>query len=74
MAAIQHRQSNLDNQGKKGGKDQETIQSSTTPDPGYHIGKLNITNKSQEPKHPLYIIFLIYVHTRTRKQVYLDED
>ena len=24
---------------KKGGKDQETIQSSTTPDPGYNIGK-----------------------------------
>ena len=24
---------------KKDGKDQETIQSSTTPDPGYHMGK-----------------------------------
>ena len=24
---------------KKGGKDQETIQLSTTPDPGYHMGK-----------------------------------
>ena len=24
---------------KKGSKDQELIQSSTTPDPGYHIGK-----------------------------------
>ena len=24
---------------KKDGKDQETIQSSTTPDPGYHKGK-----------------------------------
>ena len=24
---------------KKDGKDQETIQSSTPPDPGYHIGK-----------------------------------
>ena len=24
---------------KKGGKDQETIQSSTTPDQGYHMGK-----------------------------------
>ena len=24
---------------KKGGKDQETIQSSTTPEPGYHMGK-----------------------------------
>ena len=27
------------NQDKKGGKDQETIQSSTTPDPGYNMGK-----------------------------------
>ena len=26
-------------QSKKDGKDQETIQSSTTPDPGYHMGK-----------------------------------
>ena len=26
-------------QSKKGGKDQESIQSSTTPDPGYNIGK-----------------------------------
>ena len=25
-------------QSKKGGKDQESIQSSTTPDPGYHLG------------------------------------
>ena len=24
---------------KKGGKDQESIQSSTTPDPGYHMVK-----------------------------------
>ena len=24
---------------KKDGKDQESIQSSTTPDPGYHMGK-----------------------------------
>ena len=24
---------------KNGGKDQESIQSSTTPDPGYHMGK-----------------------------------
>ena len=24
---------------KKSGKDQESIRSSTTPDPGYHIGK-----------------------------------
>ena len=26
-------------QSKKDGKDQELIQLSTTPDPGYHIGK-----------------------------------
>ena len=26
-------------QSKKDGKDQETIQLSTTPDPGYHMGK-----------------------------------
>ena len=26
-------------QRKKGGKDQDKIQSSTTPDPGYHMGK-----------------------------------
>ena len=37
---------------KKGSKDQESIQSSSTPDPGYHMEvtktQLNITNKSQE--------------------------
>ena len=27
------------NESKKGSKDQESIQSSTTPDLGYHIGK-----------------------------------
>ena len=26
-------------QSKKGGKDQESIQSSITPEPGYHMGK-----------------------------------
>ena len=26
-------------QSKKGGNNQESIQSSTTPDPGYHMGK-----------------------------------
>ena len=34
-AATQHRQNNSDNQSKLGCKDQESIQSSTTPDPGY---------------------------------------
>ena len=37
---------------KKDGKDQKTIQSSTTPDPGYHMGNEqkynNISSKSQE--------------------------
>ena len=39
-------------QSKKDGKDQETIQSSTPPDPGYHMENnkdtINITNKSQD--------------------------
>ena len=38
----------------KDGKDQGTIQSSTTPEPGYHMGNINtinITNKSQEVSH-----------------------
>ena len=42
-------------QSKKDTKDQETIQSSTTLDPGYHMGKwesnkniIDITSKSQE--------------------------
>ena len=30
---------NVPNPSKKCGKDQESIQSSTTPDPGYHMGK-----------------------------------
>ena len=36
---------------KKSGKDQKSIQSSTTPDPGHHMGKwknTDITNKIQE--------------------------
>ena len=33
---------------KKEGKDQESIQSSTTPDPGYQWESDNVTNKSQE--------------------------
>ena len=41
---------------KKGGKYQESVQSSTTPDPGYHMGKwqntINITNESQEVGWP----------------------
>ena len=30
---------NVNHKSKNGGKDQESIQSSTTPDPGYHIKK-----------------------------------
>ena len=32
------------NKSKKGGKDEESIQSSTTPDPGYHMGKWQTHN------------------------------
>ena len=32
----------------QGGKDQESIQSSTTPDPGYHMGKWQNTIKHQK--------------------------
>ena len=35
-------------QSKKGGKDQETIQSSTTPDPRYHMGKKQKYNKHHQ--------------------------
>ena len=37
---------------KKWGKDQEPIQSSTTPDPGYHMGsnKSTIKHHKQEPR------------------------
>ena len=37
---------------KKGGKDLKTIQSSTTTDPGYHMGKLQKYNEHhrQEPR------------------------
>ena len=31
--------SRIDYQSEKGGKDQESVQSITTPDPGYHMGK-----------------------------------
>ena len=46
------RRLNLVYKSKKDCKDQETIQSSTTPDPGYLMGSnkntINITNKCQE--------------------------
>ena len=38
----------VDTLSKKYGKDQETIQSSTTPDPGYHMGKQQKYNKHHQ--------------------------
>ena len=35
----EYQTSSIRNESKKDGKDQEKIQSSTTPDPGYHKGK-----------------------------------
>ena len=42
----------IPNKSKKGGKDQETIQLSSTPDPGYHKGNRQKYNKHhhQEPR------------------------
>ena len=36
---------------KKYGKDQETIQSSTTPDPGYHKSNKNAINIHKQENH-----------------------
>ena len=47
-AATQHRQNNSDNQRKKEGKDQESIQSSTTPDPGYLNAVRDIETEKSE--------------------------
>ena len=51
-AATQHRQNNSDNQGKKEGKDQESIQSSTSSDPGYQweIDNYTIRHHKREPR------------------------
>ena len=50
--ATQHRQNNSDNESTKGCKDQESIQSSTKPDPGYQweSDKVTVrhTDESQE--------------------------
>ena len=48
---------NLQTKSKKGGKDQKSIQSSTTPDQGHHMGKvtktqLNLTNESKDASSP----------------------
>ena len=42
----------LKKQSKKDGKDHGTIQSNTTPDPGYHMGKKQKYNKhhQQQPR------------------------
>ena len=44
-------------QSKKGSKDQKSIQPSTTPDPGYHMGKRQntIKHRKQEPRGQSYI-------------------
>ena len=42
-AASQHRQNHSDNQSKKEGKNQESIQSSTTPDTGCQCESDNFT-------------------------------
>ena len=52
---------------KKDGRDQETIQSSTTPDPGYHMGsKKNTINIHKHENHvgvdKVTLIFLLYQH------------
>ena len=39
-------------QSKEEGKDQESIQSSTTPDPGHHIGKMTQTKKTSHTREP----------------------
>ena len=42
----------LQNESKKDSKDQETVRSSITPDPEYHVGKIQKYNKhhQQEPR------------------------
>ena len=51
-AATQHRQNNSNNQSKKVCKDQESIQSSTIPDPGYQwqSNKLTVRHQKREPR------------------------
>ena len=38
---------------KEEGKDQESIQSSTTPDPGHHVGKRQKHNKTPYTREPI---------------------
>ena len=40
------------NQNRQEGKDQELIQSSTAPFPGYHMGKLHIHKKTSHTGEP----------------------
>ena len=51
-ATTQHRQINSDNHNKKKGKDQELIQPSTSPDPGYQWERDNVTirHHKREPR------------------------
>ena len=39
IISVKQKDSFASQKSKKDGKDRETIQSSTTPDPGYHMGK-----------------------------------
>ena len=48
---MHHKSASLGNKSKIGSKDQDLIQSSTTPNPGYQIGMLRkkIKHRKQEP-------------------------
>ena len=56
----------------KEGKDQESIQSSTTPDPGYNgkvtTSQLDVTNESQEVSPFPAADHKASINRRTRKQ------
>ena len=47
MVSVLKKQNSQTMQSKGAGKDQETIQSSITPDPGHHMGKRQNTRKRQ---------------------------
>ena len=49
---------------KKVGNDQESIQSSTTPDPGYHMGKTHEQQRSYGDGIRIILFFLLYVWER----------
>ena len=70
----------LSNQSKKEGKDQESIQSSTIPDPGHHMGKSQEVSRSQgckeqtrqyrmEGQHEIQITKIIHKSTALERSV-----